>query len=280
MDHNNDDDNENELNANICALKTIMCYSQISNNISDYNDKIYNSTECIHTTCDYLAYSVKFIFAALTNQRIEPLIQQWFRTGYITYENDKFIYDCKYHYLKDDFSCEFILKSDLYIYITTKFENYITKLSKEFYNSQICANYEKLPNLQSNQQIYKCIKPLFTMKCKTDEETYIISRLINYNYKFDNFEKSNIHFLSIEYTHPDMDEVRIPLELDADIYVKGNEILSVGMVKHLLEHQLDSYIFDSKYSVFLMDNNIDLYELKIDEYILLDKDKIYIMNYG
>ena len=254
-------DIENDVNE--CALKTIMCYSQISNNFSNCSNEIYNSTDCMHSTCDYFAYSIKYLFSTLTCQRIEPFNSQWFRMGFMKYENDKFTYHCKYHYLKNehDFTCEFITNSDLYIYITSKFKNYIIELSKSKYF------YKK--------KYY--IKPWFTMKYTIEQDTYIISRLNN-DCKIDIYEKSNIHFLSIEYTHPDMEERRVPLELDRDIYVSGNEILSVGMIKHLLEHQLESYVFDLKYSVFLMDNNIDMYELKCDEYILLDKDKIFIMN--
>ena len=115
------------------------------------------------------------------------------------------------------------------------------------------------------------------MKFSTKYEKYIISRLIKNYYEFDSFEKSNIRFLSIEYVHPDM-ERRIPLEIDFSWYVVGNELFSITMVKHLLEHQIEYYEFDMRYTIFLMDNNINMYELKYDEYILLEKRDIIIMS--
>jgi hypothetical protein len=235
-DHDEYEENNNEINANLCALKTVMCYSHVSNNVSDLNNKIYNSCECMHTTCDFFAYSIKYIFAALYNYRIEPMHPLWIRVGRLS---NNFTYDCNYEYYS-------IPELQL-----QRFSNTSESFNLTWY------------------------KPWYSMKIVLDHETYILSR-INASENITT-EKSQIRFISIEYTHPDMEQ-RVPLEIDTAMYIEGNQIFSVSMVKHLLEHQSEKYVFDMRYTLFLMDNNIEMYELKYDEYILLEKRKINIMN--
>jgi hypothetical protein len=165
----------------------------------------------------------------------------WIRVGTL---NDNFVYDCKYNYIN----------------------NYETPLELQ----QIFKNYISEPRVAT------WYKPWFSMKIAFEDETYILSRINNSVETIT--EKSQIRFLSIEYTHPDMD-IRIPFEIDPQIYMLGNELFSVSMVKHLLEHQSEKYVFDMKYTIFLMDNHINMYELKYNEYIFLDKKNINIMSF-
>jgi hypothetical protein len=244
---NYNDEENREMNSNICALKVIMCYSKISNNIKDCANKIYNSSDLMHSTCDNCFYNMKYILSKICCHRIEPMHSYWIRVGTLNYENNMFNYECTYEYIN-----EFDEDND----------NDIILLKNDFLNHAFYAN-----------DMYN---PWISMKFSTKKENYTISRLISNDYKCDNFEKSNIRFLSIEYVHPEMDR-RIPLEIDPSWYIVGNELFSIVMVKHLLEHQLENYKFDVTYTIFLMDNNIELYELKYDEYILLDKSKLFIM---
>lgn len=78
------------------------------------------------------------------------------------------------------------------------------------------------------------------------------------------------HFLSIEYSHPDMD-YKIPIELDVCVYLMGNEILSKYFVRRCLEYQREPFIFDDDYKLEIMDSNIKMLELKSDQYVVLGK---------
>lgn len=94
-----------------------------------------------------------------------------------------------------------------------------------------------------------------------------IFRVNNEDYKVD-FVKSRKHFLSIEYTHPDMKE-RIVIDLDPAIYLVGNEILSSLFVLRCLQYQSDEYVFDDRYVLDIMDSKIRMLTLKAGEYILI-----------
>ena len=98
----------------------------------------------------------------------------------------------------------------------------------------------------------------------------IISRIFRENtddYTVD-FAKTRRHFLSIEYTHPDMED-RIPIELDPAIYLIGNEILSARFVLRCLQYQSEKYVFDDRYVVKIMDSKIRMLTLVAGEYIVI-----------
>jgi hypothetical protein len=82
------------------------------------------------------------------------------------------------------------------------------------------------------------------------------------------FVKSRKHFLSIEYTHPDMPE-RIVIEMDPAVYLVGNEILSSRFVLRCLQYQSENYVFDDRYVLDIMDSKIKMLTLNAGEYILI-----------
>lgn len=94
-----------------------------------------------------------------------------------------------------------------------------------------------------------------------------IFRVNNEDYNVD-FVKSRKHFLSIEYTHPDMKE-RIVIDLDPAVYLVGNEILSSLFILRCLQYQSDEYVFDDRYVLDIMDSKIRMLTLKAGEYILI-----------
>jgi hypothetical protein len=94
-----------------------------------------------------------------------------------------------------------------------------------------------------------------------------IFRVNNEDYNVD-FVKSRKHFLSIEYTHPDMKE-RIVIDLDPAVYLVGNEILSSLFILRCLQYQSDEYVFDDRYVLDIMDSKIRMLTLTAGEYILI-----------
>jgi hypothetical protein len=83
-------------------------------------------------------------------------------------------------------------------------------------------------------------------------------------------EKSRKHFLSVEYTHPDMPN-RIVLDLDPSLYLVGNEVFTAGFVQRCLEYQTEYYIFDDNYVLDIMDSKIKMLTLKKGEHIIIGK---------
>lgn len=82
--------------------------------------------------------------------------------------------------------------------------------------------------------------------------------------------KTPKHFLSIEYSHPAMEE-KVPIELNASVYVEGNEILSKQFVRRYLEYQSEPFVFDDNYKLILMDSKIKLLELNSGQYVTISK---------
>lgn len=83
-------------------------------------------------------------------------------------------------------------------------------------------------------------------------------------------EPSEIEFLYIEYNHPNMKE-SIELSIPESFYVCGNQLLSCAFVLRLLEKQPVAYIFDDKYFLNVLDQNIDRIQLTMHNYIELSK---------
>ena len=88
-------------------------------------------------------------------------------------------------------------------------------------------------------------------------------------------ERVGNHHLTIEYQHPELNEI-IPLEIDISWYVVGNHLFSCTMILHLLEHQDEKFKFDTRYKLNIMDNKIQMYELKCNQYIVLEQNGIQI----
>ena len=65
--------------------------------------------------------------------------------------------------------------------------------------------------------------------------------------------------------------------MDRNGYLIGNEILSSTFIKRALEYMNDRKSFDMTYSLKIMDNNLDTFVLKSDEYIVLERDSYKIM---
>lgn len=91
------------------------------------------------------------------------------------------------------------------------------------------------------------------------------------------FIKSNVRFLSIEYTHPMMANP-IVLQLPQNMYIVGSQILSSVFIVRLLEYTVgENYCFDMNYKVNILDNNIQLFSLLSHQYIELFENDYKIM---
>lgn len=95
--------------------------------------------------------------------------------------------------------------------------------------------------------------------------------------QFLEFIKSNISFLTVEYSHPNMSS-SVFFEIEEDFSIIDNELFSPSFVKYLLEHQTVEYIFDNDYSLYIMDCNMDVHILKSSQYIKIQEDKFITVN--
>jgi hypothetical protein len=87
------------------------------------------------------------------------------------------------------------------------------------------------------------------------------------------------HFLSIEYSHPALAD-NVTIELNASIYIEGNEILTKQFVRRYLEYQSEPFIFDDNYKLTIMDSKIKIFELTSNQYVTIGKSGYEIITIG
>ena len=98
--------------------------------------------------------------------------------------------------------------------------------------------------------------PYINVRCNQDHGT---TRAI---------EPSKTRFLSVSYCHPDVPD-KISIEIPTSMMVVDNEILSPAFVRRNLPA---STLFDDRYSIECIDNQIQFLRLTADEYIVLTSD--------
>ena len=86
---------------------------------------------------------------------------------------------------------------------------------------------------------------------------------------------ANVRFLSIQYSHPSMKE---PLffNIPRGMYYCGNHILSAAHVFRLLQYQSADYVFDTQYTLHLMDQDVNESQLTSQQYICVEKDRFAV----
>ncbi len=89
-------------------------------------------------------------------------------------------------------------------------------------------------------------------------------------------EKSDVKFLSIEYSNPDMKE-SISITLNKDVFQIGNEILSKAFVLRYLQYQTQYYVYANDYTITVIDDKVNQITLNSKQYILLDKNEYKII---
>ena len=143
---------------------------------------------------------------------------------------------------------------ELYLPIGLEFQNELAESFNVIANSVKCASHDEgreyLLMLRNGDSLLSRI-------FRPDRNDYDVG-----------FTKSRKHFLSIEYTHPDMPE-RLVVEMDPAVYLVGNEILSSRFILRYLQYQSKDYVFDDRYVLDIMDSKIKMLTLKAGEYILI-----------
>jgi hypothetical protein len=85
------------------------------------------------------------------------------------------------------------------------------------------------------------------------------------------FQPSRVKFISVELVFP-YTETSYVIELDRSIYFVDNEILSRGFLTRYLDHHYGIGLMGEDYLLNIMDNNMDMVQLKKTDYIILDRN--------
>jgi len=83
--------------------------------------------------------------------------------------------------------------------------------------------------------------------------------------------ESSYGLLSVTYSNPKMSE-QIMLNIPKEMYLVGNQLFSPAFVYRLLAYQNKRFEFDLNYTIHLIDNNINQFQLNSREYLIVDED--------
>lgn len=242
------------------GLKIAFCAGQAKQFLVETYEKNCKKGDPIDVAKETVVYYLKYIHSMVLSYRIEPLENEWISTA------------CIYQTPFDKVTLNYTL-NEIYEPIRDGDDNVSSQPDSLIRLDKIKQWYGASQNImKTDKQIDEW---LLTMKTGNK---YIYKICNRWNTWCDEFsdELSKVKFLSIEYFHPE-NAKSITIDMDRNGYLIGNEILSSTFIKRALEYMNDRKSFDMTYSLKIMDNNLDTFVLKNDEYIVLERDSYKII---
>jgi hypothetical protein len=237
-------------------LSCILWYSEKVQYVKDKSQYVYDNYPSIKNGVDNTTYGIRFLQSKFLEYRIEPLRTNWISISLLLAHNSTNILNSKTHY------------SEIYEYIDI--DDIDTEKQDKIFTDSFKDACESAKSIVLSTD--KILETMVTMK---RGEQYI-----NYVFNKKNSKKTvSVEFpisanrsklLSIEYKHPDMANTII-MDLNEKIYFDNNEILSPLFVRRWLEYQSIGFIFDLRYNLKIMDENVNTFDLKSDKHLLLLK---------
>ena len=89
-------------------------------------------------------------------------------------------------------------------------------------------------------------------------------------------ETSSVHFLSITYTNGN--DRPVILVKNKEWLVVGNEILGPIHVLRMLEYQNEPFTFSMDYVLDIIDTDINIFQLRSNQYLKINTDGYIISN--
>ena len=245
------------LHVNDKLFNTLfVLYGNAALSLSNIITNLYETNPLARYFIKLLNFSTKYVKSIALQHRLEPMAESWVSISSLK-NNNNFVYDY-YEYYSDCLynSNEEVLDTRLATYIDTY------NIYKSIVVSDL-KNKDTIVTLKYNDQYVHRI-------CNKNAPDLLETNI-------ETLELSSTRFLSIEYTHPDM-KTPIILSLEKGHYVNNNEILSPAFILRLLEYQPHNYVFDMDYKLKIMDNNINMFGLTFDKYIVLTADSYRILS--
>lgn len=234
---------------NSLFISSFMYGCKIINKTGELYQHLYNTNEEVR----YLASLSKYLYCLLISQHMEPSTPNWVSKSTILL-NEPFIY--KKYSLEENYSSISTIKMPWFVKVYDNIGESFNQLFSSFYN------------IYNNQYVYDGSE-LYIMKLinDDDDECYFIYQNEKEIQDVQNV-RSNTKFLSIEYKHPKMKN-GIELKLERSWFFVGNELFTPTFVLRSLQYQSKSYIFDSTYTITIVDSDINMIEFGNDKHILL-----------
>ena len=200
----------------------------------------------------------KYIHCYITNTKIEPPDKYWISTWYI---------------MKNDYDSPVFLTKETYCYpITNNLNSDIIDdiMNTYFKNTYFNCLYQlyNSPNIHEFLIIIKTNNVKRVVVCNIQNKNNLLLEARN--------NISDVRFLTVQYTHPKM-KYTINIKLPDDFFICNNELLSKTFVKMWLEHQSEKYHYDMDYLIKIIDYNINQFDIKSNQSIVIYKNKYVII---
>lgn len=235
-----------KLSLNIALFfGTTMYYLKI------FSNKLYESDANIAYVMDFTLYLKRYCYGLIKNVKTEPFSNNWTSISYIDY--------LKYTHEEYNYTT----------YANPKYNELIISLHDNWanLNSVNTINNIYMFEYSKNNIKEKTEGPLFISKYNDlGASRYYVSYEIPKKLDFNERIPSNVRFLSIAYTHPNMKN-QIIFELHKSWFVVGNQLLSSEFVFRQLVYQYEPFVFDNRYKIVLLNSNVEETQLTNNEYI-------------
>ena len=235
-------------------------YCQIIHCLRERGNKIYNSNEIVKNVCNNISYFFYAFCSLLLNKNFEPMDNNWTCVSVLY----------SHYYNKPEFSIVF--ENDAFKHQFNEYYVYLKDVTMTPYDA-----FKKSFNIAydyiDNKDVNEC---LITMRmsdiyiyrvCDKKKENKLNLELKRH---CETPELSKVKFITIEIILPKYSNP-IFIDIPKNAYVIGNELLSSSFIKRFLEQKNRALLFDMNYSVRILDNNIKVFLLHSNEYIVLDK---------
>ena len=247
---------------NSILVNTFLFTCKIVNRTKESYANLYNTNEPFR---NFIIFS-RYIYCSITFQYVEPITPIWMSKSVLLF-NKPYLSN-EYHSINEKYSL---------------FINVDTILSK--FDELYLQFFFKLYEFMNRYSIYNTKKiydgsELFIMKLFNDdnEKCYFVSsnekQILNMHYN----QRSPAKFLSIEYKHPDMKD-SIELSFDKSWFIKGNELFMPTFVLRALKYQSQPFIFDARYTITIMDSDINMIEFGNNKHIELTNNGYKVVDH-
>ena len=200
--------------------------------VEDECNNIYNNYPTIAVTTDYILYFLLYIHSLFYQYYIEPFDNKWIYTAYLSNINNNYVLNEEYHFYNK------------YHLASNKFMQSLAIESlehiKEKENYIIMINYENNTNIKNN---------------------------INIDLSKDKKIMSN-PFMTICYIEKDTKK-KIDIDIPKKYLIEDNEILGPCFVYRLLKYKSEYFEFKKNYTIEIMDQDCNVFNLSSQEYIKL-----------
>ena len=240
---------ENEALSSV-FMKLFDAYVTTHMHVSSGCQYAYINFPIVRIAVDHLVYYSTYFIGLIEGYKVEPIQSNWVSTHILIRNNHLF-------------------KGNKYIHI----ENYqmvTTDLNPDCsYNSKIENGVMYFYNILQSliASLMHVVDAIVVMK---DGNRYIIRSILNKQTEFQHKASKSV-FLSISYKHPDM-EKPIAIEIPESMYQVGNVVFTPMFVKRYLEYQSLSYVFDEKYTLDIIDNDMNMLTMNSKQFGILTEE--------